>query len=106
MSTNGVVEIFIKSKEGKSKVGVTFLDEDSDVSYINKIFLEAMMEFVTASDDPIKVAEYDLEVIQTRMNNFKSEFINPSGSIIARLDSILAYIKNNKNIYEGIKVYV
>ena len=65
-----------------------------------------MMDFMSASGDPIKVAEYDLQTIENRINTFKSQFINPSGTIIARLNSITKYIKNNKNIYEGIEVYV
>ena len=106
MSDNAVIEIFVKTQDGKSKVGATFLDNDPNFRYANKIFPEAMMDFLNESGDPVKVTVYDLNIISKRINIFKSQFININRSILAKLDSILNFVKNNQSIYEGIKVYI
>lgn len=90
-SVHGVVEIFVKSNDGKYKVGATYEDDDENVVYINKIFPEAMMDFVNASGDPINVAKYDLNTIKNRICQFKSTFINLNGSVEARLNSIIDF---------------
>lgn len=77
MSVNGVIEVFIKGEDDRCHVGATFLDDDNNVAFINKIFPEAMMDFMSSSGDPIKVARYDLQTIENRM------FLNPNLSIQA-----------------------
>ena len=106
MPIHGVLEIFVKTTKGKHKVGATFEDNDDNVVYISKIFPEAMMEFVNSPGDAINVAQYNVNTIEKRINEFKSAFANVNGSILAKLDAILQFIKNNEEIYEGIKVYI
>ena len=105
MPVNGVIEVFVKTQNG-CKVGATFEDNDDHVSFVNQIFPEAMMDFVNKDGDPINVAQYDIDTLESRINTFKIKIANLNGTIIARLNSILEFIKNNKKIYEGIKVYV
>ena len=104
MSDNAVIEIFVKTKNGKSKVGATFLD--NNVSFVNKIFPEAMMDFISSDGDPVNVAQYDLNTIEERIDLFKSQYICISGTVMARLKAISDYIKNNQDVYQGIKVYI
>ena len=105
MPVNAVIEVFVKTPNGH-KVGATFEDDDDHVSFVNQIFPEAMMDFVNKEGDPISVAQYDIDTLENRINTFKIKFINLNGSITAKLNSILQFIKNNKETYEGIKVYV
>ena len=106
MSDNGVIEIFVKKENGKSTVGATFSDDDPNVSYINRIFPEAMMDFLKTDGDPVNIAAYELNTIKERIELFKSEYINVNRTILARLETILNYIENNQTVYQGIKVYV
>ena len=106
ISDNGVIEIFVSTESGKSKVGATFLDNDPNVSYINRLFPEAMMDFLNTTGDPINVAACDLNTIKERIEIFKSQYIDVNGSILARMQSIVDYIENNQTIYQGIKVYI
>lgn len=87
-------------------MGATYEDDDDHVSFVNKIFPEAMMDFVNNDGDLINVAKYDINTIENRINMFKTNIFNLNGSVVARLDSILHFIKNNIDVYEGIKVYV
>ena len=105
MPTNGVIEIFVKTDNGHT-VGATFEDDDDDVAFVNMIFPEAMMDFVNSEGDPIRVAKYNVDTIEKRINIFKINTFNLNGTVTARLDSILHFIKNNINVYEGIKVYI
>ena len=106
MPVHVIVEIFVKTKEGKHKAGATFKDNDDHVVYITKIFPEAVMEFANSEGDPINVAQYNINTIDERINIFKSTFTNVNASILAKLDAISQFIKNNEKIYEGIKVYI
>ena len=106
MSDNAVIEIFVKTTKGKSTVGAMFCDDDLNVSFINRIFPEAMMDFINTEGDPVNVAQYDLNTIKERIDIFKSQYIDVSGSVIARLKALTDYIENNQTIYQGIKVYI
>ena len=106
MSDNGLMEIFVKTENGKSTVGATFSDDDANVSFINRIFPEAMMDFLNADGDPVNVAVYDLNTIKERIDIFISQYINVSGTVLARLKAIFDYIENNQGVYQGIKVYI
>ena len=106
MSDNAVIEIFVKTKNGKSTVGATFSDDDPNVSFVNRIFPEAMMDFINTDGDPVNVAQYDLNTIKERINIFKSQYINVSGTVMARLKAITDYIANNQTVYQGVKVYI
>ena len=106
MSDNAVIEIFVKTTNGKSTVGATFCDDDLNVSFVNRIFPEAIMDFINTEGDPVNVAQYDLNTIKERIDIFKSQYIDVSGSVIARLNAITDYIKNNQTIYQGVKVYI
>ena len=105
MPTNGVIEIFVKTDKGYT-VGATFEDDDDHVAFVNIIFPEAMMDFVNSEGDPVKAAKYNIDTIENRINIFKMNTVNLNGTVTARLDSILRFIKNNINVYEGIKVYI
>ena len=106
MSTNAVIEIFVKADENKLKIGATFEDKDRNIAFANRIFPEAIYDFITASSDPVQVIPYELETLENRINTFLAEYHNPSGSIIAKLHAILNFVKKNENSYEGIKVYI
>ena len=93
MSTNGVIKIFVKANGNKSKVGATFEDNDENIAFVNRIFPEAVHNFISASGDPINVIPYEVETLQNRINTFLLEYHNPSGSIIVKLDAILNFIK-------------
>ena len=105
MPINGVVEVFVKTSSG-CKVGATFEDNDDHVAFVNQIFPEAMMDFINNEGDPINVAQYDIDIIENRINAFENKILNLNGSVAAKLKAILQFVKNNKDIYEGIKVYV
>ena len=96
----------MKTKNGKSTVGATFCDDDPNVSFVNRIFPEAMMEFINTDGDPVNVAVYDLNTIKERIDIFKSQYINVSGTVMARLKTITDYITNNQTVYQGVKVYI
>ena len=106
MSDNGIIEIFVKKENGKSTVGATFFDDNPNVSYINRIFPEAMMDFLNTDGDPVNVAAYELNTIKERIELFKSEYIDINGTILARLETISNYIENNQAVYQGVKVYI
>ena len=100
MSSNAVIE------NGKSRVGATFEDNDENIAFTHQIFTEAMNHFVNTSGDPIKVIPYEPEIIEQRINCFLSNVLNPPRSVSAKLYAILQYIKNNLDIYKGIKIYI
>ena len=105
MAVHGVVEIFVKCQDGKHKVGATFEDNDKDVTFVTKIFPEAVMEFVNSTGDPINVASYEIDDLELRINNFKSSIVNLSGSVSKiRCDFKIhkkqfKYIRRNKNLH-------
>ena len=106
MAIHGVVEVFVRCENGKHKVGATFEDNDKDVTFVTKIFPEAVKEFVNSTGDPINVACYEINELELRINKFKSSIVNLNGSVTAKLDAILKFIKNNLNTYVGLKVYI
>ena len=106
MSSNAVIEIFCKSKDGKSRVGVIFEDDDRNIAFTHEIFMETMNHFVNTSGDLIEVFPYEPEILKHQINHFLLDILNPPGSISAKLYAILQFIENNSDIYEGIKVYI
>ena len=105
MSPNTVIEIFCKDNNGLSKVTAVYKDDDENVAFTNKIFMEAM-NHVNISGDPVHVFPYKLEELERSIDHFLSTLLNPSGSMIAKLHAIVKFIKMNTDTYEGIKVYI
>ena len=79
MPIHGVLEIFVRTKEGKHEVGATFEDDDDHLVYISKIFPEAMMEFVNSPGDAINVAQYNVNTIEERINKCKRKHFGEIG---------------------------
>ena len=105
MSPNTVIEIFCKDN-GLSEVTAVYEDDNENVAFTNKIFMEAMKHYVNTSGDPVHVFPYKPEELERRIDNFLSTLLNPSGSMIAKLHAIVKFTKINSDTYEGIKVYI
>ena len=105
MSPNAVIEIFCKDNNRLSKVTAVYEDDDENVTFTNKIFMEAM-KHVNTSGDPVHVFPYKPEELERRIDHFLSTLLNPSRSMIAKLHAIIKFIKINSDTYKGIKVYI
>ena len=106
MLPNAVIEIFCKDNNGLSKVTAVYEDDNENVTFTNKILMEAMKHYVNMSGDLVHVFPYKPEELECRIDHFLSTLLNPSGSMIAKLHAIVKFIKMNSDSYEGIKVYI
>jgi hypothetical protein len=102
MSSDTVhIEIYLKKSE-KAVLKYEVEDNDKNVLFSPYLFRESLKDFALNNFDLLR--HYSIKSLKERTQLMQREIPNISESILYKINSLIKFIEQNSQNYEGIKV--
>ena len=105
-SSNAIIDICKKNESGKDVLAGSFEDDDDHCLFIQVLFQEVIHHFAMTDGDLCHIFQYTVGELEKRRDAFLVSYKMVSPLVVLRINTIIECIRNLKDSYSGVKVYV